>query len=616
MTADSSNEINKPANDEAEEVFQDFLHLPSVTTIRIDAIGHILLVRAMYEPQLTAACPECGQQWSEPRCRALEPFWDWPRGSSPVLVQLLVPVITCDFCSHTLDFFLPWLHATREMTYRLEGYIADRAATFITLSQIARETGQDLTTVIEVFMMKYAEWERRRGKNLPRVLKIDEIYFNGKLNTLFVNGDTDDAVELLPSRRNSDIRRRLMEAGNRDAVEYVVHDFYDPFRAVTTRPPALPHGRRKTQRPGSDNATMNLFDETPEGVVPQVGGEKYAALPAEALTPILPNAVTVGEHYHFAEKIEQGLDRARLQVQRSLRSHFTTIEWAKHSRAEIALRGREAVEAEVKANAIRLAEDAKSDLTKHRYLLFKRPENVKDQEWLWLNRIFADHPVLQKAWEAKNRGLAIFPVKPPLGRSRKSRRAARETRAALLMTPEEAARKLDAWIASIDGALKPYYQRVLNLIATWREEIIRIGTTPFSNGGTESKNRFVRMMEAVSRGLSPEVRRARLLWADAHRRTERWPECLGTVEGKMTLQRFVELADAWLARQAAPSTAAPIPTIEAPVSQPDVQRQADETSDAGTDGASASGISCGAIPDKKPVRPSNEVGRSAGKQDR
>lgn len=608
----------EPLDDRAEEVLHDFLDLPSVRTLRVDPIGHLLVVRAVYEPPVSTVCPECGHPWSEPRFRALAPFWDWPRGSSPVLIQLLVPVITCDFCSRTLDFLLPWLHATREMTYRLEDYVAGRAAIFVTFSQIALETGQDLTTVVEVFMVKYAEWERQRGKDLPRVLKIDEIYFGGRVNTLFVDGDTDNAVDLLPSRRNCDIRKRLMESSNRGAVEYVVHDFYDPFRTVTTRPPSLPRGRRKEKRARTDNATMTMFGDTPADVPPQDAGDKYAALPAEALTATLPNAMTVGEHYHFSEKIEQGLDRARLQVQNSLLSHYTTIEWSKHSRAEIALRGREAVEAEVRTNAARLAHDAKSDLAKNRYILFKRSERLKDQERLWLSRIFAEHPILQKAWDAKNRGLAIFPLKPLLGRSRKSRKGAMEKRAALLMTREEAARKLDAWVASIDGPLKPYYQRVLNLIANWREEIIRIGTTPFSNGGTESKNRFLRMLEAVSRGLSPEVRRARLLWADAHRRTERWPECLGEFQGKMSPQRFVEFADAWLARQEAAeqetaSTAVPIPMIESPVSQPKVQGEA-EASDACTGASSPPEASIKICPNKEPACPCDLQGDSAGQQ--
>lgn len=540
-----------------------------------------MLVRAVYEPPVPVACPECGRTWSEPQFRALKPFWDWPRGSSPVLVQLLVPVIACDFCSRTLDFFLPWLHATRNLTYRLEDYIADRAATFVTFSQIGIETGQDLSTVIELFMARFAEYERQRGKDLPRVLKIDEVYFRGKVHTLFVDGDTDDAVDLLPSRRNCDIRARLMAASNRGAVEYVVHDFYDPFRTVTTRPPALPRERRRKKRSpgigaGGDTTAMSLFGEMPEGDADHVKSEKYAALPAEVLSPTLRNAVTVGEHYHFAEKIEQGLDKARLHVQKSLRSHYTTIEWAKQSRAEIALRGLEAVEADVKANAARLAEARKRELVQNKHLLFKRPEKLKDQEWLWLNRMFADHPILGKAWQAKNRGLVIFPLKPPLGCSRKSRRAAEAKRAELLMTPEEAARKLDAWVASIDGTLKPYYQRVLNLIANWREPILRIGTTPFSNGGTEAKNRFLRMIEAVSRGLDFEVRRARLLWADAHRRTERWPACLGEFEGKMTPQRFVHLADAMLAAkeaaaQAATTSVAQIQENEGPAPQSEAQ---------------------------------------------
>jgi hypothetical protein len=103
-------------------------------------------------------------------------------------------------------------------------------------------------------------------------------------------------------------------------------------------------------------------------------------------------------------------------------------------------------------------------------------------------------------------------------------------------------------VNSIDKQLLPHFLEATNLISNWREAIIRIGTTLYSNAGVESKNRFLRMLEAISRGLNFEQLRARLLWADAHRRTDRWPDCFSDIEDRMTTQRFIELADAWLAR--------------------------------------------------------------------
>jgi len=68
-------------------------------------------------------------------------------------------------------------------------------------------------------------------------------------------------------------------------------------------------------------------------------------------------------------------------------------------------------------------------------------------------------------------------------------------RAKQLISPEKAGQRLDDWVDSIDAQLAPHFRKATDLIRTdlienWREEVIRIGTTPYSNAFAESKSLF------------------------------------------------------------------------------------------------------------------------------
>ncbi len=78
------------------------------------------------------------------------------------------------------------------------------------------------------------------------------------------------------------------------------------------------------------------------------------------------------------------------------------------------------------------------------------------------------------------------------------------------------------------------------MIRDWREELVRIGTTIYSNADTESKNHFLRLLAADSRGLESEMLRARLQLADDHGRSERWPSCFDSVKGRIHAPRVFD----------------------------------------------------------------------------
>jgi transposase len=532
----------------SRDITIDFLDLPDCTTFRKDQIEHILLVRAFYEPKLPDACSLCKGRWLPvTEAQHLRPFWDIPRGS-PVLVQLFVPIMLCSVCGHSLSFAIAWLHATRHMTHRLEDNILEQAATLSTFTQIALNTGQDVNTVIDIFLSTFREFDQKKGKDLPRVLEIDEVYFHGRYYTILVDGESGAAIDLLEGRINEIIAARLRQARNPEAVEYVTQDFYNPFRSVTTT--SIPFHKKQRKPPvspeDSDDDTFKtpMFGEMPR-INARVGGEHDQIAASNVARRLLPNAKTVGDHFHFKRKIQESFDGVRIHVKNSLRRFFFNRLKKTYTKEELANPG---IKKKLNADVDILTKCRSDELEKERDIWSTKPKSPNDNDLLGRNKIFTDHPLLEKAWRVKNQGLAIFPRKTSLGRSQQSRRAAMAKRTEQLMDAEEAGRRLDAWVNSIDTQLAPHFRKATELIENWREAVIRIGTTPYSNAAAESKNRLLRMLEAIGRGLSFEQLRARLLWADAHRRIYRWPDCFGDTEGTMTTQRFIRLADAFLAR--------------------------------------------------------------------
>jgi transposase len=559
------NQAPKPNGEElakASEIdFIDFLGLPDCVSVRQDQLEHVLLVHAFYNPPIPEKCPTCDGGWEpKPKRKFLDPFGDIPRGNNPVVVVLVALGYVCKECKKYLDFEIPWCHASRHMTFRLEDYILERAATLVTFDQIALDTFQDRSTVKDIFMEAFLALESERGKALPRVLGIDEVFVHRKYYTILVDVETGNAVDLLPGLRHEIIKPRFEQAGNKEKVEYVLQDFSLTFRSATTQSPALASkkGRRKSspisqaEHPESENLIPLLFPDLPEPEVEDPAEvEEAIQLSRKALGAMLPNAKAVGDHFHFKKAIEDGFDKIRVLLEKTLpRFYFNRL--MKHYRPEeIILQGKKNVKAKVKAEAAKLAKKRMDELAQHKKILSKRPGKLERYEWDWLKPILDDHPKLAKAWNAKNRGLDIFPEKPPLGRTKRAREAAKIKRAGLLISEPEASQKLDDWVASIvkDKELRECFKSPLSMIANWREEIIRIGTTGYSNACTESKNRFLRMFIAISRGLGFEVLRARLIWADEHRRTNRLPSFCDGIEGTITMKRFVELAKAHIARE-------------------------------------------------------------------
>jgi len=140
---------------------------------------------------------------------------------------------------------MPWYHLRRNMTWRLEEYIRERAATLTTFQQIALDTCQDRKTINGILFDAVRELEDDSKKDLPRVLGIDEIYFGKKAYTILVDIESEKRLTYsMAVRRNRSGRdsRRLVTALRSSTSPRISH------KATVQRPLRLPRNKTKSTR--------------------------------------------------------------------------------------------------------------------------------------------------------------------------------------------------------------------------------------------------------------------------------------------------------------------------------------------------------------------------------
>jgi transposase len=557
MEGSNSDRAGSQREKRAKSICVDFLGLANCTVTRLDELEHILLAHATYRvPEPSGKCEQChGSKFrtsTRPNRELL--IWDIPSGGCPVLIRLTTwPMICAGTNCHTpFREDILWYHPRRNMTWRLEKYIRERAATLTTFQQIALDTCQDRKTVHGILFDAIRELEKDCAKDLPRVLGIDEIYFGKKAYTILVDIESGKAVDLLEGRSADSVRKRFEEATNCAAVEYVTQDFSQSYRAAATQPPEEEDRKLKKKVSGAavNRLQFALFTETP-------GGKEEAReilLSREALKAMLPNAKIVGDHFHFAQAIvDEGFNQVRIKVKKDMKKNYR----AKMLRKFLNLEEQRPLPKHISSGVRKQVKDAVNKeadrLDRNKFLLFERLENLsrKPEKMKVVNELLREHPLLARAWNLKESGLKVFPVQPSLGRTRKSREAAMIERAKLRLSEEETARRLDAWAKQVSEQedLAEFFKRAVNMVKNWRAELIRIGTTGYSNAATESKNRYLRSLASISRGLPFETLRARLLWADANHREDRWPSFCDGYDGEIDNDAFLALAHDYLAQQ-------------------------------------------------------------------
>jgi len=508
----------------------DFLDLPGWRTLKVARVEHMIGVRAAY-CITPAACPRGHVGAPEPEKIDDWLVWDAPRfGIYPTLIQLLVPIFRCLDCGCRFQpqpLGLDYSSVEPEdderpprptRTSRLVTYIMDRMTTLTTFAQIARDTGYNEDAIRAAFEKRFKAWDAARGKDLPRSFEMDETLHkygkDGGLVTLILDEEDGHTVDVLFDRETSTIARRFFEAENRGEVERVGMDFCEPFRDLATKPL-----KPQTSKP-ADEEVPELFEgvEMVKYVVDDSGESSES-------TRALPGAEAGAENFHFSKAFEDALADVRNFVANSLREKYLSEELAKASPEDIARMGEEAFQAEAKAKADKRASERKSDLTKRRLWLSPRQADLKPGQAIWVEDVLSEFPLIKAAYELKNEGLEITSKK-------RKKKTPDEVRAGI-------EHWLDLWKESIAGS---FFSTAKNILMNWEEELVRSADKGINTSKIESKNGLFKLRNRMGRGVSIETMRAFMVWADAHRRTNRWPKVCGDVKS-MTARHFFKFLD-------------------------------------------------------------------------
>jgi hypothetical protein len=283
-----------------------------------------------------------------------------------------------------------------------------------------------------------------------------------------------------------------------------------------------------------------LFGELPQVTLTDPGHDEYIRTHPDAVAPPLPNTDVVGDHFHFSQEVVKGFIAVWSHVRKSLSDYLYQTEMAKFSDEKSFGIDKEGAEVHVRAKVAEVLEETKKKLYGYRFALRRGTEKrakETEEEKRTINGLLDDLPLLKAAWEVKNAGPEIFPHKPRASRSKAARRAANAQKASAAVPPvdmNEVARKLDEW-AEMSDELKPYFTKALSLVSAWRPELLRIASTGLNNAKAEAKVSQLRTFNRMGRGLRFDMLRARQLWFDAFRRTNRWPSFCD--DSKATLPR-------------------------------------------------------------------------------
>ncbi|WP_411887385.1 ISL3 family transposase [Hydrocarboniphaga effusa] len=182
----------------------------------------------------------------------------------------------------------------------------------------------------------------------------------------------------------------------------------------------------------------------------------------DAVQAVLPDATIVIDKFHVVRMANDAMERAR-----------------KGMRAELTLK-------------------QKRGLMHDRFVMLKRKRDLCDEERLNLDGWTKNYPMLGEAYRLKEDFFEVYEA----------------------TSPEDAARRFEAWRDGIPAEIRPYYADLIRAFQNWHPFILNYFGHPVTNAYTESLNSLIRVMNRLGRGYSFEALRAKILFTEgAHKHT-------------------------------------------------------------------------------------------------
>jgi transposase len=130
------------------------------------------------------------------------------------------------------------IHERHSLTTRLVDYIQEESFNiFRNFSQIAEETGVNELTIRNIFTARAKQLDKIKLVETPKWLAIDEVYPRNKKEPRCVISipERHRVLDLLPDNKPPGLVEWLLHLPDRNIVELVTMDMYEPYRFVVGR---------------------------------------------------------------------------------------------------------------------------------------------------------------------------------------------------------------------------------------------------------------------------------------------------------------------------------------------------------------------------------------------
>ena len=168
------------------------------------------------------------------------PYRDLPIHGKRVTLWVVRRRYTCRACKTTFRPQLPEMVDGFRMTLRLHEYVEKESFNH-PYTFVAAQTGLDEKTVRDIFNARAEFLGRWHRFETPRILGIDELYLNKRYRCILTNIEERTLLDLLATRRQDVVTNYLMKLKDRQKVEIVSMDMWNPYRAAVKA--VLPQAR-------------------------------------------------------------------------------------------------------------------------------------------------------------------------------------------------------------------------------------------------------------------------------------------------------------------------------------------------------------------------------------
>ena len=196
-------------------------------------VHHAEIVEIHLQQQVKACvCPACGKAEYVVHDYRSQRIRDIPILGKQTVIFLRKRRYKCKHCGKQFAQPVSFLPRYHHMTNRLSAYVIAKLAGVRSFTDIAKEVGLSVSTVVRIFdLVQYP-----KPKALPHVLAIDEFKGNTygeKYQCILTDAQNKGVLDILPARHEASVSRYL-RSFDRKAVDYFVSDMWQPYARLST----------------------------------------------------------------------------------------------------------------------------------------------------------------------------------------------------------------------------------------------------------------------------------------------------------------------------------------------------------------------------------------------